>query len=96
MRNQLPDSAHQAQVILGAWLSGDTRRFCRELDRVESAAADTAKPDESERMELLCAIAADLRNVSLQPAVEDAGNVYRTLLRHLAFSRPTAQLATIQ
>lgn len=82
----MPDSAHQAQVILGAWKSGNIQQFCAELECVEVSAGATAGAAESERMELLCAIAADLRVPSLQPLADDPGNIYGSLLRHLAFS----------
>jgi hypothetical protein len=91
MHNHLSDSANQAQAILGAWNSGNVQLFCKELDRVNTSAASAAdQAEEIERMELLCAIADDLRINSLQPPADDPSNVYGKLLRHLAFSQRTA------
>jgi hypothetical protein len=88
MRNQLAaDSANQAQAILGAWTSGNIELFREQLDRIDECAAEPANSDEIERMELLRAIAADLRGPSLQPAAADPANVYGNLLRHLASTR---------
>src|SRR4051794_15173012 len=93
-RNHLSDSANQAQAILGAWTSGNVQLFCKELDRVSRFA--NAVPDESEeteRMELLQAIAADLRTPSIQPSANDPSNVYSKLLRHLAFSQRPVKIS---
>jgi hypothetical protein len=93
-RNHLSDSANQAQAILGAWTSGNVQLFCKELDRVSCSALAVAaeSEEETERMELLQAIATDLRVPSIQPPADDPTNVYGKLLRHLAFSqRPTRQ-----
>jgi hypothetical protein len=87
MQTQLPKSAYQAQAILGAWTSGDVGRFCHELDHVSRCAAEPAEVEERERIELLCAIAEDLRIPSIQPLPNDPNNIYCSLLRHLAFSR---------
>lgn len=92
MRNQFTaDSAGQAQAILGAWMTGNIELFCHELDRVEQCSMETAGPEEAERMELLQAIAADLRVPALQPAANDPANVYGSLLRHLAFAHKKAR-----
>jgi hypothetical protein len=91
--NQLAaDSAHQAQAILGAWSSGNIDLFRQELDRVGQCATvggelNCGESEEGERMELLRAIAADLRIPSIKPLADDPGNVYGNLLRHLASSR---------
>lgn len=92
MRNQLAaDSANQAQAILGAWSSGNIELFREELDRVGQCAVESVESEEVERMELLRAIAADLRTPSIQPAANDPGNVYGNLLRHLASSTRRAK-----
>lgn len=88
MRNQLAaDSANQAQAILGAWTSGNIELFREQLNRIDECAAEPVDSDEIERMELLRAIAEDLRGPSLQPAATDPANVYGNLLRHLAAAR---------
>lgn len=87
MRNQVAGSADQAQAILGAWRNGDIKLFREELDRVEGSAAASDESEEVERMELLRAIAADLRVPSIQPLESDSGNIHSNLLRHLALSR---------
>jgi hypothetical protein len=88
MRNQLAaNSTNQAQAILGAWNSGNIELFRKELDRVGEYAAESMESEEVERMELLRAIAADLRVPSIQPSADDPGNVYGNLLRHLASTR---------
>jgi hypothetical protein len=87
MRNQLAaNSAHQAQAILGAWTSGNIELFHAQLERVGESPAESVESEELERMELLQAIAADLRRPSIQPAASDPGNIYGNLLRHLAFA----------
>ena len=87
MRNQLTAGpADQAQAILGAWRSGDIKLFNEELYRAGNCAVGSTAPGDEERVELLRAIAADLRVPSIQPPVDDPGNVYSNLLRHLAFS----------
>jgi hypothetical protein len=111
MRNQLAaNSAHQAQAILGAWSSGNIDLFCQELNRVGQCAPteigceelNCGESEEVERMELLRAIAADLRIPSVKPLADDPGNVYGNLLRHLASSRiagrclQTAQVTVLQ
>jgi hypothetical protein len=96
MRNQLvaANSANQAQAILGAWTSGNIELFREQLNRIdECAAAEAVDSDEIERMELLRAIAADLRGPSLQPAAADPANVYGNLLRHLASTRKRTRTA---
>ena len=93
MRHQILDSACQAQAILGAWKSGNTELFCEELDRVEHYAVESGESEERERMELLRAIAADLRVPSGQPLADDPGNIYGNLLHHLAFSHRFAERA---
>ena len=94
MRTQLQNPASQAQAILGAWKNGDVKLFHEELNHVAGSGSETAESEESERMELLCAIAEDLRNPSTQPLADDPGNIYATLLRHLALSRrPGQQIA---
>lgn len=93
MRNQLvTDSADQAQAILGAWTSGNIELFREQLNRVDECAAEPAESDEIERMELLRAIAEDLRIPSAQPSANDPANVYGQLLRHLAASRPAVRI----
>lgn len=87
MQTQLPKSAYQAQAILGAWTSGDVQRFCHELDDVSRCTAEPVESEEKERIELLCAIAEDLRVASIQPLADEPNNIYGNLLRHLAFSR---------
>ena len=93
MRNQVAaGSANQAQAILGAWSSGNIDLFRKELDRVGQSALGSEEPsaaesEELERMELLRAIAADLRTPSIKPLADDPANVHGNLLRHLASSR---------
>lgn len=87
MRNQLAaDSAHQAQAILGAWTSGNIELFHAHLERVGESPVESGESEELERMELLRAIAADLRRPSIQPPATDPENIYGNLLRHLAFT----------
>jgi hypothetical protein len=86
------NSASQAQAILGAWATGDVQLFCNELDRVSRYAAEPADSDERERLELLSAIAADLRVPSIQPLADDPSSVHGNLLRHLAFSQRSLAL----
>jgi hypothetical protein len=86
IRNQVANSADQAQAILGAWRSGDIKLFREELDRVGDSATELRESEEVERMELLRAIAADLRVPFIQPLESDSGNIYSNLLRHLALS----------
>ncbi len=94
MRNHIRvDAAAQAQAILGAWQGGNIELFCRELHRVGDCVAETSESEEGERIELLRAIAADLRVPSIQALPEEPGNVYGQLLRHLAFSRKAAHPA---
>jgi hypothetical protein len=86
MRHQLAaDSAHQAQAILGAWTTGNIELFHAQLERVGENPVDSAESEELERMELLRAIAADLRRPSIQSSANDPENIYGALLRHLAF-----------
>jgi hypothetical protein len=88
MRNQLAtDAAQQAQAILGAWNSGNIELFHAQLERVGENPVDSAESEEVERMELLQAIAADLRRPSIQRSANDPDNVYGNLLRHLAFAQ---------
>ena len=96
MHRQISDSAGHAQAILGAWVTGDIQRFCHELNCVGSEVGVLAATDEEERMELLHAIAAELRVPSLHPPVDDASNIYSTLLHHLAFSENGALSAILQ
>jgi hypothetical protein len=87
MRTQLAaDSAHQAQAILGAWASGNIELFHTQLERVGENPVESVESEELERMELLRAIAADLRGPSIQPSANDPENIYGNLLRHLAFA----------
>jgi hypothetical protein len=88
MQTQLAaDSAYQAQAILGAWASGNIELFHAQLERVGESPVESVESDELERMELLRAIAADLRGPSIQPSANDPENIYGNLLRHLAFTQ---------
>lgn len=96
MQNQsAAASADQARAILGAWNSGNIQLFRQELDRVQDCPVEASESEEMERIELLRAIAADLRVPAIQPAAGDPDNIYSNLLRHLAFSH-SAQVPGLQ
>lgn len=77
-------SANQAKAILGAWHSGDRSHLTEELARVNGL--QSMDSGEQERLELLSAIAVELRGTD--PAAPDAA--CGALLEHLAFSRRRA------
>ena len=94
MRNQArTNSATQAQAILGAWQGGNIELFCRELHRAGDCVAENFESEEGERIELLRAIASDLRVPSIQSLPDEPGNVYGHLLRHLACSQKATRSA---
>jgi hypothetical protein len=84
MQIQLPYSTHQAQAILGAWQAGDEQKLSEELDRVPRVPVETIDSMESERLELLAAIADRLR-VGRQAFGTDSAQLYGSLLQHLGF-----------
>jgi hypothetical protein len=91
IQRHLSGSASQAQAILGAWKSGNRERFWQELDRVQVGAEKSApEAAETDRMELLCAIAENLRVSPRELAPDDAADICGLLLRHLA--APSARM----
>jgi hypothetical protein len=87
MQIHLSDVTNQARAILGAWQNGDVQRFREELERIQDSPLNTSDPAEAERLELLSAIAGELRR-SHRPFGADSSQVYCSLLQHLASSRP--------
>ena len=94
MQLHVSDSAQQAQAILGALQTGDAERLHRELERVKHLDWRTTDPAESERMELLCEIARELRAANASP-VRTGSDVYCSLLQHLAGSGMKQRRAAI-
>ena len=84
MVTEIAGSATQAKAILGAWQEGDTQRLCETLAKVEYSPSACYDAAEEERLELLFAIASEWRTEG-GPLAESASDVYRKLLRHLAF-----------
>jgi hypothetical protein len=84
MQIQLLYSTHQAQAILGAWQAGDEQKLGEELDRVSQIPVETIDSMESERLELLTAIAGQMRETR-QPFDTDSAQIHRRLLQHLGF-----------
>ena len=77
------DSAYQAKALLGALQTGNTERLRTELDRIDCTSRDVYDSGETERLELLSAIATSLQSLA-QPCHPEASDVYRNLLQHLA------------
>src|ERR1700742_3222397 len=84
-QRQFADSSLQSRAILGAWQTGDVQTLGRELDRVDRISPIHSDFAEAERMELLAAIACDLRE-SYRPFEADCSKGYCGFLEDLAFS----------
>jgi hypothetical protein len=77
-------SATQARAILGAWQEGNPERLSQELGQAQYLPSVSNDSAESERLELLSAIASDWQPAG-HPLAQNACDVYRKLLNHLAF-----------
>ena len=84
MHTYFSGSSQQAKAILGAWQEANPERLCKELGQAKLLALNSDDSAEAERVELLCAIANELEE-SGQSIGENGSEVYRKLLRHLAF-----------
>jgi hypothetical protein len=88
MNTQLSSARVQASAILHAWGSNDLMLLDRNLASAE-APAPVADSGEGERLEMLAAIAAEMRRL-LQCNQLSRANQHLALLRHLAATPPHA------
>ena len=79
----IPDARTLAAAILDAWGSNNLPVLRRRLDLAAENALDVADTGESERLELVGAIAGNLR-VLLESGEPSSAELYLPLLRHLA------------
>ena len=95
-----PSPAQLAHVLLDAWLCSDQRRFSRAFEaRSEIVPPVTAHSDESERWELLDAVAGRIMNSHATPGAQsrdDPGVEWCVeMLKHLASSEERRNLRSL-